>query len=278
MDSVSLVKAEGSITKSLEEGLNLIGGFGNLKSPVIVKPNICTISDDTGYSVTDVRVVESIIDIVLREDNALSIKIVESDSESKYAMPAFEKFGYKQLAEDKQREGFDVSLVDLSQPPLVSVKLDGNYFDDLEIHESITKYGYFISVAIAKTHQSAFLTGSLKNQFGLLPRKNQNFYHSDIDDVIVDLNRFVQPNLSIVDARVGVEGWNGPNTRKLDAFILGHQPVSVDATMARIMGFEPERISHLVKSSKFNLGSLDPPIKGQTIDSMRVMFKAPSIS
>lgn len=275
MGSVALVKCEEDIRKSLEDGLELIGGFGNLQSQVLIKPNICTISDDTGYSVTRIDIVESVIEILFDLDRQLSIKIVESDSQSKFAMEAFEKFGYQTLADKIVDEGYDVSLVDLSAPPLVSIHYDGAYSNTLELSQILYEPKYYISIAVSKTHPQTFVTGSLKNQFGLLPRKDQGHYHSRIDDVIVDLNRFTRPDLCIVDARVGVEGWNGPKTRKLDALIVGHQPVSVDATMARVMGFNPEQVSHLMKSSNYDLGTINPTVLGESIDSVKVRFKAP---
>ncbi|MHA1577322.1 MAG: hypothetical protein ACTSU3_08160, partial [Candidatus Thorarchaeota archaeon] len=113
MDSVALVKYTQTIAKTLGEGLNLIGGFGSMEPSVIIKPNICTISDGTGHSVTDVNVIESLVDLILKVNKAVSIKIVESDSQSKFADEAFEKFGYKQLVRNKTDLGFDVSLVDL---------------------------------------------------------------------------------------------------------------------------------------------------------------------
>ncbi|MCK5240035.1 MAG: DUF362 domain-containing protein [Candidatus Thorarchaeota archaeon] len=276
MDSVALVKLENGLGKSLERGLDLIGGFGTLQSQVLIKPNICTISDDTGYSVTNVDVVAALIDYLFKVDDSLSIKIVESDSQSKYAMQAFEKFGYQQMVEEWVDKGSDVSLVDLSRPPLVSIQYDGAYSKTLELAEILYESKYFISVAVSKTHPNTFLTGVLKNQFGLLPRKDQGFYHSRLDDVILDLNRFIKPDLCIVDARVGVEGWNGPKTRPLDALILGYQPVSVDATMARIMGFQPSQVKHIIDCSKFDLGTLDPIVLGQSIEDVKVKFKAPS--
>ncbi|MHA1960495.1 MAG: DUF362 domain-containing protein [Candidatus Thorarchaeota archaeon] len=276
MDSVALVKHMGSIEASLEEGIRLIGGFGELVSPVIVKPNICTNSDNTGFSVTRVEVIAALVRLILREDKGLSIRIVESNSESKFAMDAFEKFGYKELCDDLQSESFDVSLVDLSSPPLIQVELNGTHFKKLELHEILTKPHYFATVAAAKTHYLTFLTGVLKNQFGLLPKKSQSSYHKNIDDVIVDLNTYVRPNMCIVDGRVGVEGWNGPKTRRLNSFIVGHKPASVDATMAKLMGFTPERAAHLTNSAKHGLGSTDPIVLGDSIDSLRVEFDSPA--
>lgn len=273
MNPVALVKCEGDVEKTLEEGLQLIGGFGVLRSPVLIKPNICTISDTTGYSCTDVGVVEALIRLILSWDSGVSIKIVESDSENKYAEKAFKKYGYRQLEEEMQRVGFDVSLVDLSHAPLVQVPFAGMHLENPTLPEIVTEPHYVISLAVAKTHNLTFITGTLKNLFGLLPRKNKASYHAQIDEIIVDLNRLVQPDLCIVDARVGLEGWNGPESRRLDTFIFGKEPASVDATMARTMGFEPDSIPHVVKATTCGLGTLNPPIRGEAIESVKVQFK-----
>jgi uncharacterized protein (DUF362 family) len=275
MDSVALVKYKDSFQKTLNEGLELIGGLSDLRSPVIIKPNICTISDGTGYSVTDVKVVEAITRLILEADQGLAIRIIESDSQSKYADEAFEKFAYTDLESTLIDEGFDFSLVNLSKSPLLKANFKGRYFDKPELPDLLVKPHYFITVAAAKTHYLTFITAALKNQFGVLPRKDQSFYHPDIHDVIIDLNQLIEPDLCIVDARIGVEGWNGPKTRPLGTFILGHKPASVDATIARIMGFEPREIKHIVESSHLDLGSIDPDVLGESIDSVQVSFIPP---
>ena len=275
VDSVALTNYEGDVRKALESGIRLIGGFGVLKSPLIIKPNICTHVDKTGFAVTNVEVVEALVRLLLKEDENLLIKIVESDSESKFADEAFEKFGYKKLEEKMKSSGFDVSLVNLSRSPTVSTNLKGLYFNNPELPSIIVRPRYFISLAVAKTHPLTFVTGTLKNLFGLLPRKDQSSYHAHINDIIVDLNRLVRPDLCIVDARVGLEGWAGPKTRCINMFIIGKKPVSVDATMARVMGFEPEKIHHLAKAEKYELGTLDPKVLGNNLKSAKVKFKSP---
>ena len=182
MDSVALVKYKEDIHSTLEEGLGHIGGFGDLKSPVLVKPNICTIKDGTGHSVTDIEVVKAIIDLLLETDSKLSIKIIESDSQSKNAGEVFVKFGYTKFCEDKQNSGFDVSTVDLSRLPLTRISFDGEYFKDPELPDILTRPHYFISVAVAKTHGLSYITGVLKNLFGVLPRKDMSFYHKQIHE------------------------------------------------------------------------------------------------
>ncbi len=275
MDSVAVVKVTQEMETTLREGLQLIGGFGRLQSPVIIKPNICTISDNTGFSVTDVLTIKALITLLLNEDANLSIKIVESDSQSKWANEAFDKFGYTKLANKLQKQNYDVSCINLSECDTVQIPFEGKYFTDPELPDALLNPGYVVSVAVAKTHYLTFITGVLKNLFGFLPRKDQSFYHSYINEVIVDLVSLVPPNLCIVDARVGIEGWNGPKTRQLNTFIIGHKPASVDATMLRVMGFKPEKIRHVVEVIKIDQGSLNPVILGEPLESVKVQFKTP---
>ena len=272
MNTIALVKYKDSVSQTLREGLELIGGFGALESPILVKPNICTINDGTGYSCTRIETVNALIELLLETDEKLSIKIIESDSQSKFAEEAFQKFGYSKFCDDMQSSGYDVTTVDLSKAPLISLSFLGDYFENPELPEILFSAGYFISVAIPKTHYLSFVTGVLKNLFGVLPRKDQSFYHPKINEVIVDLARIIRPNMNIVDARVGVEGWNGPKTRKLDAFIVGRGAVSVDSTMARIMGFEPEQVRHVVESNDYDLGSMTPTVMGESIEEIAVKF------
>lgn len=275
MDPVAVVKYRGSVGEAIEEAMELIGGLECLESPFIVKPNICTERDETGAANTKMETVEALVNMVLEKDEEVSIRIVESDSMSKFADEAFQRFGYKTLVERLTDLGFDVSLVNLSQSPVVKVSLDGLYLKNPSLPRLLTESAYFVSVAVPKTHNLTLITGVLKNLFGLLPRKDQAFYHPHINEVIVDVNRLVRPNLCLVDARVGLEGILKGKPRRLNAFILGRNPVSVDATMARIMGFQPERIRHLVMAERYGLGTLHPKLVGKNVESTTVNFKPP---
>ena len=275
MDSVALVKFNHTINKTISEGLAHIGGFDKLESPELIKPNICTMKDGTGHSVTDINVVKSIIELILDSDDKTAIRIIESDSQSKNAEDAFVRFGYKEYSDEMGESGFDVKTVDLSREPLERISFDGLYFKDPNLPRIIVKPHYFISVAVAKTHYLSYITGVMKNLFGVLPRKDMSFYHSRIHDVITDLARIIRPQLNIVDARVGVEDWNGPRTHEIGVFILGRQPVSVDSVMTKMMSLDSQKVKHLMISSNYDLGSLNPSIYGENIDSVKVKFTVP---
>jgi uncharacterized protein (DUF362 family) len=285
VDSVALVKHTGDMgvqarLLNLEKAFEMIDVFGNLKSPLIIKPNIgFHPSDDLDrVKTTNVDMVEAFLKFVLQKNKGLSVKIVESDSMEKDAdAETFKKFGYKSLMEKMTKKGFDVSLINLSKSPTVKVKFDGLFFKELDFPKILTKPGYFVSIAVAKTHPLTCITGVIKNLFGLLPKKNKKAYHPHINKIIVDLNRLLRPDLCIVDAITGLqELFDSKSKRPVNAIIVGKEPVSVDSTMARIMGFSPEKIRHLVTAEKYGLGSLNPKIVGEKLENMIVKFKFPS--
>ena len=41
------------------------------------------------------------------------------------------------------------------------------------------------------------------------------------------------------------------------------------------MGFDPEKIRHIVEAGKFGLGSMNPKIVGDSVEECRVDFKKP---
>lgn len=275
MNAVALIKDRNGIREALEEGLELLGGFGTLRSPVLIKPNICTMKDGTGHSITDINVVKALAELILDTDDSVSIRIIESDSQSKNAEEAFEKFGYKKYCNEMGKLGFDISTLNLSRVPLAKIDFEGQYFKSPELPEVLASPHYFISVAVAKTHYLSYITGALKNLFGVLPRKDMSFYHSRIHDVITDLARIIRPELSVVDARVGIEDWNGPTTHNIGAFILGKNPVSVDAAMVLMMGLDPLEVRHLVQCRNHDLGNIHPVVVGESIEAVKVKFNSP---
>ena len=276
MDTVAFLKCRGSFKETLGEAIDLIGGIGKLGSPLILKPNLCTDNDHTGCANVKVEVIEALVDHILEGDKDVEIRVVESDSGSKYADKAFERYGYKAYVDRLSGQGVNISLHNLSKSPLTRFDYDGYYFRNPELPSSLGDAGSFASVALAKTHSLTMVTGALKNMFGLLPRKDQNFYHPKIHEVILDLNRMFRSSLCLIDGRMGLEGVISGNPRSLGCVILGRNPVSVDATMARVMGFDPERIRHIVEAERHGLGSMHPEVVGNDPESHVVEFKTPS--
>ncbi len=92
---------------------------------------------------------------------------------------------------------------------------------------------------------------------------------------MLDLNRMFRSGLCLIDGRVGLEGVVKGRSRELGCIILGRNPASVDSVMARVMGFDPSKIRHIVEAADHGLGSLDPVVVGGDVESHVLEFKKP---
>lgn len=115
-----------------------------------------------------------------------------------------------------------------------------------------------ITVPVMKTHAKTGITGSIKNQWGCLP-KMRHEYHLVLDDALGDLNYVIRPALAVMDATVGLEG-NGPKSgwpRIADRILCSRDPVALDTVQATVMGIDPKTIHHLDVCAQRGIGTND---------------------
>jgi len=85
-------------------------------------------------------------------------------------------------------------------------------------------------------------------------------FHPWIDQVIGDINQALRPRLGIVDgiiAQVGIKGPSFGVPIRANLVVMGKDPVAVDATCARILGFRPGSVGHLRECARRGLGKLN---------------------
>jgi uncharacterized protein (DUF362 family) len=156
-------------------------------------------------------------------------------------------------------------FVDLNQDDVRMVPLKSHFtgLDELAFSVELLRADFIVSMPKLKTHHWAAMTASMKNLFGTVPGgiygwpKNILHFHH-IENSIVDLTATVRPHLAIVDAVVAMEG-DGPimgTPRQTGFLAMGSDLVAVDATCARIIGFDPAKVDYLSQASTF-LGLLD---------------------
>jgi len=118
-------------------------------------------------------------------------------------------------------------------------------------HISYTKYiddcDAVISFAKLKTHGLTGMTGAVKNLFGIIPGTIKAEYHYRYPDItafsnmLVDIETFVKPTLSIIDGVWGMEG-NGPTsgTPKFAGVIIASKSAhTADVVASKVMGIDP---------------------------------------
>ena len=110
-----------------------------------------------------------------------------------------------------------------------------------------------INVAKLKSHGMMGLSTAAKNLFGTIPGTMKPEYHfrfpnpADFADMLVDLDEFWKPRLSIVDGILAMEG-NGPTAgspKALGCLLAGENPHKLDLLCARLIGLEPGTVPTL---------------------------------
>ena len=272
---VTQLQNKSEIKSKLFDLLNQMKMRDEIKIPptasVIIKPNICLVKGyETGATV-DPFIIKCLVDWLLQNYNIKVINIGESDATALNVDVAFKVLGW----DNTFKEYPNVCLLNLTKDDQVSIELKGLYFKNLKISKSFIESNFLISVGKLKTHTITGITGILKNQYGVNPIKNKAQYHLNLDDVICDLNMVRSPDLCLIDGIIAMEG-AGPVSgvpNPLGLLIVGNDAVAVDHACARIMGFNPNKISHLMLAVKQKLGSIDYEVFGEKIEEVQTKFE-----
>ncbi|MBR6208867.1 MAG: DUF362 domain-containing protein [Oscillospiraceae bacterium] len=125
----------------------------------------------------------------------------------------------------------------------------------------VTDCDAVINFCKLKSHGLMNMTAGVKNLFGIIPgtmKSELHFRYRDpyaFSDLMVDLNEYLRPVLTLVDAVDIMEG-NGPTKgtpRHLGALIAGRDVYAVDRLCARLLGVGEEEIPYLTAARERGL-------------------------
>lgn len=170
-----------------------------------------------------------------------------------------------------------IRFVDLNRDELVRTRLGANYMGmkSLWLPRTVLEADFLVSMPKIKAHHWAGVTLSMKNMLGVVPGARygwpKNILHwKGIQESILDVCATIPIHFVIADGIMAMEG-NGPlngTARPLGKIVLSGDPVAADATCARLMGFEPDRIVHIREGARF-LGNASPALIDQAGETPR---------
>ncbi|MEM2608127.1 MAG: DUF362 domain-containing protein, partial [Thermoproteota archaeon] len=235
---------------------------------VLIKPNI--VDGNPAPTTTSPDIIEALVKIV-KKRNPSVVWIAEGSSDWN-TMRNFRKLGYFEVA---NRTG--AILADLNYGELVDVPIEdgGMVYNSFTLNKIVTEADVFISVPVMKTHYLAIVTLGMKNLVGIAPGAVYSRYgwaakwklHEEaakkndlyLGGVITDLCKARRIDLTIIDGRIGMEGY-GPQHGtpvKMDLIIAGRDPVATDAIASLVMGFDPNKIPSIKIGNQRGLGTND---------------------
>ncbi len=134
-----------------------------------------------------------------------------------------------------------------------------------------------INLPVLKTHVVSTMTLGMKNVMGILPRPDRRSMHTfGIDQSIVDMNRGIKPDLTIVDGSVGQDG-EGPlygDKADLEVLVAGRDSLAVDLVCCQLVGVKPRDIPHL-KLALEQLGKPSWTVVGEDVGVIK-KFRLPA--
>lgn len=226
-------------------------------SKVLIKPNVLRASEANEGIVTHPAVLRAVVEKV---ESLAPASIVVGDNPGMASYGAneesFEKTGLMEAAGGYYRNiGTDSVNVDFNPDfmPMVSVS------------RAVMEADIVISLPKFKTHGLTVMSGAIKNCYGYLPGAQKAVLHKlagspeRFHELIVDVFRLRIPDLSLVDAVVGMEG-NGPASpelREIGLILASDNATALDAVIAKMMGCEPGRLRFLQRAREAGLGDYD---------------------
>jgi uncharacterized protein (DUF362 family) len=141
-----------------------------------------------------------------------------------------------------------------------TTRMKGEVLDEWPIFTTLVDADKVISVPVAKHHNLAKYTASMKNWYGVLGGR-RNRLHQNIDTSIADLATFMRPSLVVVDAmrvlmRNGPQGGNIDDTRVLNTVLASVDQVAIDALGCTLIGQQRENIPYLKMGHERGLGTM----------------------
>lgn len=238
---------------------------------IALKPNLCWDLPLPGAQ-TSPWVLEAVIEVL--KPYVSEIVVVEAGQVTVDANVALRRCGLLPVLE---RHG--IEFVNMSHGRFMPTHPRGAaVLHHLEVPE-VLQGRVLVTLPVLKTHSTTTITGALKNQWGCLKELRHN-HHLVVDEAIADVNAALVPAFAVMDGTVGLEG-NGPKTgrpRVCDLVLASSDLVALDATAARIMGFDPQLIAHIAGAASRGLGSMERArIDASGLESavLRPGFRAP---
>ena len=225
---------------------------------VFIKPNIVEFNLNRPIH-TNPMVVDAIIRLCL-EEGAAEIVVGEGSGHRRNMGCLLRECGLEKILTDHKIRFVDINYDQIKKAVNLGAKTGlGFIYFSKEAYDS----DVLISVPKLKTHHWTKVTLSLKNLFGIASGqaygwpKNELHFHGIVNS-IADINSTRKADLSLVDGIVGMQG-DGPlygSSINSNILLLSDDPVAIDATCARLMGFDPAKIEHIWLSSEVGLGNL----------------------
>ena len=223
------------------------------QSSILIKPNL--MGPQPFPVTTSIACCDAVLDYVRACSDAEVVVGEGCGDPSMDTHEVFLELGYADWAVEK-----GVHLIDLNDAPIEwHEEPTCEMFPEISLPE-IAFTHYIISVPVLKAHVLATMTGTMKNMMGFAPPRHYQgrrkgcwkkaVFHENLDQAIIDLNRYRNADLTVMDASVGLakSHLGGPECDPpIGKILAGYDPLELDRAAAKLLGLDWHDVGHLVE-------------------------------
>jgi len=271
--------------ESVRKAIELCGGLDDMpaKAKVFIKPNIVFWTRKVAFPkwgvITTSRMVEDVV-VLLKErgidDITIGEGIVTQAKDWETPAHAFESLGYNLL-----NKRYGVKAINVFEREFREVDLGNG--ETLNFNTDILDSDFVVDIPVLKTHAQTVVTLGIKNLKGMIdiksrkkshnadPEKNLNYWVAKLADPM-------PPMLTLLDGIYTTE--RGPSfdgrVRRSNIVVASTDVLSADMVGAKILGYAPSEVPHLVHAAKNHKRSNDVSeieVVGETIEAVASRYK-----
>jgi uncharacterized protein (DUF362 family) len=268
--TVRIFRTQKGTAEILKEAMKDAGLRGKRK--IFVKPNM----SHPGYIpgvVTDPKLLSELVSLFRNE--AEEVIVGESNGFNYPCRSAFEKTGIESAV--KKAGG---AVINLSEDKVVKVTFpDSCPLKRLFLPKTVLDADAVVDVGLMKTHEFAIYSGAIKNLFGCVPSDRRIYLHPYLPEVFYRLYTLFKPQLTVMDARVGIEG-NGPTKGKpvkMDLMLTSNDALALDVTATKIMCLDWKQTYLGYIAAKTGLHEEAIKVEGLQVNQVKRRFEPPRI-
>ena len=250
MTKVALIKCEvyEAVKEAVRKSVDLIGGlekYVRKGQRVLLKPNLINPSKREEAAVTDPIFLKAVIELVQEITPNVYVGDITAVDKQGTLAKVLKSTGILDVLKET-----GARIANLEKAGYIVVEIPGHkIMEKTDFSQAVVDFDVIINLPKFKSHCLTFVTGAVKNTFGLLHMGERQYLHSkfklsDFCQGIVDVYSIVnmRMQLTIMDAVIGQEGDEGPSYGdpvKIGYVLASEDAVAMDAVMSKITGHDP---------------------------------------
>jgi uncharacterized protein (DUF362 family) len=267
---VRISRVEEDISEILKAAVSNAGLLG--KKRIFIKPNLSHFEYITGV-VTNPELTAELIGLL--RDTAEEVIVGESEGFNYSCSKAFKQTG---MEEAVKRAGGTV--INLSEDKVVEVKFPkSKSLKHLFLPKTVLEADAVVDLPLMKTHEFMMYSGALKNLFGCVPSNRRIYLHPYLPEVLWRLYEIFKPDLTVMDARVGIEG-NGPTKGipvPMGLMLTSNDALATDIVAIKVMKLNWKNTYLNYAAKRTGLKEVDIEVEGLSVSEVAHGFLPPRI-